>query len=315
MPKKIEIDDFLNKEFGYLLIKKYAGLNSKRLSTWECQCKCGAICIVSHNRLLKGETKSCGCLRREMASKNLINKRFGDLIVLKKHGYTNVKNREVIWECLCDCGNKHLAKTCLLCNGHVQSCGCKIGKKINNLAGMKFGGLNVISYQERKNNETLWLCKCEFCGKEKAIVGKHLVSGKQKSCGCRMGGWKHGLTKDKKKYYKYLMSDPARKLRQNISGQIRKALFDKGGKSITEYLPYSIEELKDHLESLWEPWMNWDNYGGRSNCQERTWWIDHITPQSFFSYQNMDDPLFLECWALKNLMPLDKKLNMQKGAT
>lgn len=33
---------------------------------WECQCDCGVLATVTHNSLMKGCTRSCGCLRREM---------------------------------------------------------------------------------------------------------------------------------------------------------------------------------------------------------------------------------------------------------
>lgn len=36
---------------------------------WLCQCDCGNEVTVSGNRLRSGNTKSCGCLRRELVSK------------------------------------------------------------------------------------------------------------------------------------------------------------------------------------------------------------------------------------------------------
>ena len=77
-------------------------------------------------------------------------------------------------------------------------------------------------------------------------------------------------------------------------------------KSIRNYLPYSIEELKSHIENLWEPWINWNNYGGKSNDIRKTWHIDHIKPHHMFKYKSMDDVSFKECWSLLNLHPLEK---------
>ena len=34
---------------------------------WQCRCSCGEIHIALRNRIQNGGTKSCGCLRREMA--------------------------------------------------------------------------------------------------------------------------------------------------------------------------------------------------------------------------------------------------------
>ena len=74
------------------------------------------------------------------------------------------------------------------------------------------------------------------------------------------------------------------KLKKNISSNINISLlknkFKKNSRT-TEILGCSIEEFKNHLESQFESWMNWDNHGGRVVEGENTTWdIDHIIPLS-----------------------------------
>jgi len=118
--------------------------------------------------------------------------------------------------------------------------------------------------------------------------------------------------------------DPVFRLRNQISGGINKALHKNGARknnqSIFRYLPYSFIELCKHLELLFEPWMNWDNYGSyrlhKWNDSEPatwTWQLDHIIPQSRFIYNSMSDSKFIECWKLSNLQPLSSKANLLKG--
>ncbi len=83
----------------------------------------------------------------------------------------------------------------------------------------------------------------------------------------------------------------------------------KAGDLTFDCLPYTPQELRDHLESLWESWMSWDNYGAKPGC----WTIDHIVPQSHFCYTSLKDPQFQECWALSNLRPLEYIANIRKG--
>ena len=90
--------------------------------------------------------------------------------------------------------------------------------------------------------------------------------------------------------------------------------------SILKFLQYTIEELKMHLESLFEPWMNWNNYGVYRKCSWNdndlltwTWQLDHIIPQSALPYTSMEDDNFKKCWALENLRPLSSKENLLKG--
>jgi hypothetical protein len=52
----------------------------------------------------------------------------------------------------------------------------------------------------------------------------------------------------------------------------------KGKSSTTNGLGCDSSFLRYYIESLWEPWMNWDNYGKK----EGQWSIDHIIPISSF---------------------------------
>lgn len=58
-----------------------------------------------------------------MKGKNLINQRFGRLLVLKQTG-TDKKTRQKIWLCRCDCGKEKETITSYLTSGDTQSCGC-----------------------------------------------------------------------------------------------------------------------------------------------------------------------------------------------
>lgn len=52
---------------------------------WFCQCDCGNTKEVAADALLKnlGGIKSCGCLLEEKRDNDLIDKRFGKLVVIK----------------------------------------------------------------------------------------------------------------------------------------------------------------------------------------------------------------------------------------
>lgn len=113
-------------------------------------------------------------------------------------------------------------------------------------------------------------------------------------------------------------------LRCTISSSINKALFknksNKNKKSCLDYLPYSIQELKSHLEKHFEYWMSWDNYGSYKKSKWNdddmstwTWQIDHIIPQSNLPYFSMKEDNFLVCWSLSNLRPLSSKQNLLDG--
>ena len=47
-----------------------------------------------------------------------------------------------------------------------------------------------------------------------------------------------------------------------------------------EYTKEEFEEFKTYLESQFEDWMNWDNYGLYNGEEKYGWDIDHIIPIS-----------------------------------
>lgn len=57
-----------------------------------------------------------------MSFKDKMGQRFGKLVPIGIEARS--KNREIIWRCLCDCGNLRTVIGSRLVSGRVQSCGC-----------------------------------------------------------------------------------------------------------------------------------------------------------------------------------------------
>ena len=110
---------------------------------------------------------------------------------------------------------------------------------------------------------------------------------------------KGGVKEKKKEYYennkqarleyqrKYKinrkLNDPLFKLTRNIRNAIRKSFINNGYKKTSKtflILGCSFEEFKQHLESKFETWMTWDNYGLYNGTANYGWDIDHIIPSS-----------------------------------
>lgn len=87
-------------------------------------------------------------------------------------------------------------------------------------------------------------------------------------------------------YYHNKKNNPNFKLKKNIRSLIYVSLKNKGTRKnskTSNILGCTFDEFKLHIESLWEPWMNWDNYGNPKDSivePNKTWDIDHIIPNS-----------------------------------
>lgn len=61
-------ENLTSRKYGRLTVIRPAGHIGGR-TAWECQCNCGNTVIVKAYNLKSGETKSCGCLHKEMLHK------------------------------------------------------------------------------------------------------------------------------------------------------------------------------------------------------------------------------------------------------
>lgn len=103
-----------------------------------------------------------------------------------------------------------------------------------------------------------------------------------------------------------LQNDPAFRLMTNLRRRIR-SLNAKNSDRTMLLIGCSINELKAHLESQWDHWMNWGNYG----FGDGKWVVDHIKPCSKFDLLNTEDRL--ACFHYTNLRPLCWRENLDKS--
>lgn len=111
-------------------------------------------------------------------------------------------------------------------------------------------------------------------------------------------------------------SDPQFRLRRNIRRRIKKVLDTQTkyrhcgsavGSGWTDKGCTDTEFIQ-HIESLWEPWMNWTNYGNGAD----QWNIDHIRPLKDFDLTKRDE--YRMAVHYTNIRPLHSRLNFSKGS-
>lgn len=189
MPRKL---DLTGHKYGNWEVLYESSTRSKSGAVkWHCRCACGTEKDVIGADLRNGASKSCGCLCREITSKNnrrnLENQRFGKLTVLeateKRHAGM------IVWKCQCDCGNITFVPTSYLTTGDTKSCGCYHKEKMHelcaiDLTGQKFGKLTVLEETDQRCGKSImWKCQCE-CGGIAIIAATSLRRGLTLSCGC-----------------------------------------------------------------------------------------------------------------------------------
>lgn len=116
----------INKTFGHLTIKKECPHEKGEPIYYLCQCSCGKMHKARGSEIRRGKVRSCGCqsYKNGKKKKDIINQRFGSLIVLEPCLNTS----PTLWKCICDCGKICYITRNNLVSHNTTSCGCKAHK-------------------------------------------------------------------------------------------------------------------------------------------------------------------------------------------
>lgn len=163
--KKVEV----GQKFGEWTV---IGLVEDRPTHVLCRCQCGKEKQINKYTLLDGRSTNCGHLKNLDRVIDLKGQRFGELTVIQYMGGQ-------YWKCKCSCGYVCVKHRNHLLDGRATKCGSYHGKIKNNLSGMKFTNLTVLSYL----GNTVWKCRC-ICGKIIPVFEANLLNLSVRQCGC-----------------------------------------------------------------------------------------------------------------------------------
>ena len=239
------------------------------------------------------------------------------------------------------CGTTEIVFPCRECVKRYKRQIKYIENREQILAGVK-------SYQEKniekiakrkhisyiKNREEILIDRQEYAQKNAIMISErnhnNYIKNREKVLSTVSNYQKNNRAKINNKRGERYNNDPLFKLRKCCSSLIKYLLKDnKNGSSILLYLPYTILELKFHIEiqfshpknltpdgKTWMTWSNWGRYNKNiwddNDSDTWKWQLDHIIPQSALLYTSMEDENFKKCWALENLRPLSAKDNILK---
>jgi len=115
--------DLTGQIFGkwkVIKLDKVASAGSGISARWICKCECKQIRSVSSSALRSGTSQSCGHEKKD----NLVDQKFGTLIVIKEDLERKTLNRKWVCKCL-KCGKLISVLGGSLKNGRTINCGCR----------------------------------------------------------------------------------------------------------------------------------------------------------------------------------------------
>jgi hypothetical protein len=122
---------------------------------WLCRCECGKETVVGRDSLISENTRSCGCLQREITQRceDIVGKTFGRLTVVDK-SLKRSKCGHRLWTCRCSCGNYKDVSGISLIAGNTRSCGCLHAEAMRKNTLPDFGsGKNKLYHQYKTKAE------------------------------------------------------------------------------------------------------------------------------------------------------------------
>lgn len=143
--------DLTGQRFCRLIAIEPCGKSKHGSYFWKCKCDCGKEIVALSGNLVRGNTKSCGCLQ----GNDLTGKRYGKLLVVERLGTNG--HGDALYFCQCDCGNTNIVIQSNLIKNHALSCGKYGCKKTNRTHGMRQSDLYHKYYDihtrcDRKDN-------------------------------------------------------------------------------------------------------------------------------------------------------------------
>ena len=146
--------DLTGQKFGKLTAIRATNERKHGSVVWECECDCGSgkKVYATAEGLRAGDNTSCGCYNKarekfaQTYSVDLIGNKYGKLTVVEKTD-KRTPGLNVIWRCVCDCGNECFVSTNHLQTGNTKSCGCLQGHSAGELEIAKLLDENGIKYK------------------------------------------------------------------------------------------------------------------------------------------------------------------------
>lgn len=281
--------ELIGKKYGLLNVVEKVGREE-----YKCICDCGNEKIANKYKLLNNHTKSCGCIRGKNRIVDITGIKYGMLTPIK---YLS----DGKWECICDCGNKKIARSKLLKNGHTKSCGCLNSKLSSERAsegvdylGKKIGELVVFKNLGSDGKRRLWLCKCD-CGKEIELTSEQIRTGR-KNCG--------------NKFHLYTEKDfydlKVRKKLRNIYLAMKQRCYNSDNPSYQNYGGRGITICDDWMsKDGFELFYKWsiDNGYSHNDDRKKQCSIDRIDVNKGYSPENCR-------WVSPEIQGNNKRLNV-----
>ncbi|MDU6985305.1 MAG: hypothetical protein E6371_12895 [Terrisporobacter othiniensis] len=152
-------DELIGKVFGKLTVIERLENTKDRRRLYRCSCECGNITEVKARYLNNGDTRSCGCYKKNFDAYKVKNYKNALERVGEKHGRLTIidiamRDNKKAYDmvCRCECGTICRKKYSQILKGEIVSCGC-YAKEIASIKA------TTVLLKSRKNKKEWYFIK------------------------------------------------------------------------------------------------------------------------------------------------------------
>jgi hypothetical protein len=126
----LKTEDLVGQTYNRLTVTTREGSSGEGKAQWRCLCTCGRETVVTSDRLKRGNTKSCGCLKDEISAANgrlrfndLTGQTFDSWLVVARAPDRKHSRR---WLCRCmECDAERVIFASVLARATAVRCECR----------------------------------------------------------------------------------------------------------------------------------------------------------------------------------------------
>jgi hypothetical protein len=162
---QVDLKTIIGKRYGRLIVLENIGVIKGR-RFFKCLCDCGKTSNVSYAYLRRGNTKSCGCLKKETTIKALKERRLPDFEagfnkVFASYREKNARRRNLSFELTKEEFRKLIKDVCYYCGG----------EPLKSEQGYLYNGLDRVDNNKGYRLDNVVTC-CYKCNIAKASMAK-----------------------------------------------------------------------------------------------------------------------------------------------
>ena len=166
MPKNNKLELHHNDKFNRLTVLKFSHSDKRWRKWYLVKCDCGEEKIVMGSAMVSGNTKSCGCLSREVRQSKRISKHHSDITAVILGYKRHAERRGLKWLLSREFVEKIIKENCFYCGSKPSN----IKKTKNSIRdGLFYSGIDRINSNKDYTDDNVVPC-CRMCNYAKSSI-------------------------------------------------------------------------------------------------------------------------------------------------